>query len=429
MSLLSVAQLILGIILFVVVFNTAWVVYLAVVLCRPRRPPRSNSLEKTAVFLCLRGADPKLSDCLDRLMAQDHPNFEVMVVVDSVNDPAWPVAQAAVERYGYDRLRVWPLENRRKTCGLKNSSLVQLLDRLDPSHQVIAFADADLESHRTWLRELVTPLSDPGVGLTFGNRWFLPSVLNTGSLVRQIWNSPGLIVMSAFKIPWAGSLSIRRSIVESGNVREKLATSIVDDGPLRLATKQLGLRSVFVPSLIMPNREVCDLRFTYTFIRRQLTWTRTYFMDLWLPMVGYHLLAMTSSVAANAVAVIGWYRGDQLVTGLGLFGFCVSMGASVLHHLLIDGLARRVVRSQGASAPSLRPGQWMRLVLNFSLAAGIGLIASFAATFSRRIVWRGVTYEIRGPWDIRLIDDNKPTVVATQSGDTQRIHPSADVSL
>lgn len=435
MTLLLVAQAILGITLFIVAFNTAWVVYLVVVLRRARRLPALNSLEKTAVFLCLRGADPNLSSCLDRLMAQDHPNFEVMIVVDSIDDPAWPIVQAAVEQYGKERLRVWPLENRRTTCGLKNSSLVQLLDQLNPSHKVIAFADADLESHPTWLRELVAPLADPNVGLTFGNRWFLPSDLNTGSLVRQIWNAPGLIVMSAFKIPWAGSLSIKRSLVESGDVREKLATSIVDDGPLRVAAKQQGLRSIFVPSLIMPNREVCDLRFVYTFIRRQLTWTRTYFPGLWFPMVGYHLLATTISAAAQIVALIGWYHGDLHVTLLGLVGFIVSMGSAVLHYSLIDRSARRVIRSQGFVAPSPPSGQLARLArlarftFNLSLAAIIGLYASFAATFARRIVWRGVTYEIGGPWKIRLIDDNKSTISTSDGGDTARVYSSADSSL
>lgn len=406
MTLLLAAQIIFGIILFVAVFNSAWVFYLATVLTRRRALPDDQPLGKAAILLSLRGADPKLASCLDRLLTQDYPDYDVLVVVDSKSDPAWPIVQATIERHNCDRLRVWPLTNRRRTCGLKNSSLVQLLDEIDESHQVIALADADLESHPTWLRELVAPLSEPHVGVTFGNRWFLPDRLNTGSLVRQVWNGPGLIVMSFFKIPWAGSMAIRKSLVDSGDIRERLATSIVDDGPVRVIAKQQGLKTVFVPSLIMANREACDLRFAYSFIRRQLTWTRTYFSRLWIPLVAYHLFATSASAVAQVVAVFGLIKGDHLSAALGVIGFFISLTTSVLHHLTIDWCARRAVAAQGERAPRVTVGEFLRLPFNLSLAALIGLLASFVATFARRIVWRGVTYEIRGPWNIRLLGEN-----------------------
>ena len=429
MTLLLVAQIVLGITVFISVFNSGWVAYLVLKLRCHEEVPATESLGKAAVFLCLRGADPSLASCLDRLMSQDHPNYDVMIVVDSVDDPAWPIVQTAIEKHGNDRLRAWPLAERLTTCGLKNSSLIQLLDQLDGSHDVIALADADLESHSTWLRALVGPLSDPSIGLTFGNRWFLPSEMNTGSLVRHVWNAPGVIVMSAFKIPWAGSLAIQSSLVESGMVREKLATAIIDDGPLRVAAKQQGLRTMFVPSLIMANREICDLRFAYNFIRRQLTWTRTYFANLWVPMLTYHLLATLTAVVAHLVVLIGATRGDWPATILGLIGCLVSLGSAVMHHLVIDATARRAIRRQGGSAPRPAMREYWLVLAHLSLAAIIGLIASFVATFARRIVWRGVTYEIRGPWKVQLIEDNPFHHATPPQGQPQTNDPTANISL
>lgn len=419
MTLLSFSQMIFGLIIVIAVFNSAWVVYLVLLLRRKSPLPDHDTFGKAVVLLCLRGADPRLSICLDRLMSQDHPNFEVRVVVDSRKDPAWPIVQAAIERHGGERLRAWPLKQRLRTCGLKNSSLVQLLDQLDASFEAIALADADLESHPTWLRELVAPLADPSIGLTFGNRWFLPDKRNTGSLVRQVWNAPGLIVMSAFKIPWAGSMAFKASLLRCGNVREKLAASIVDDGPLRVIAREQKLRTVFVPSLIMPNREECGLPFAYHFIRRQLTWTRTYFSHLWFPMIAYHFLATSVSAVAQVVVVIGLVQGDRWSSFIGLCGFVVSMLAAIWQYAVIDQCARRSICSRGESGGNLTWGEWFQLPLNLSLAALIGLYASVVATLARRIVWRGVTYEIRGRWRVRLVDEDtgRSTKAASSHGE------------
>lgn len=433
MSLSLIAQTVFALILLIAAANTAWVVYLLRLLRRPTQLPSPGSLSKTAVFLCLKGADPRLRRCLDGLMKQDHPDFEVMVMVDSGTDPAWSIVQAAQASHGIDRLRVWTLENRRTTCGLKNSALIQLLDQLDASHETIAMIDSDVEPHPTWLRELVAPLADQQVGVSFGNRWFLPDEWNTGSLVRQLWNGPGLIVMSAFKIPWAGSMAVRRSLMDSEAVRDKLAHSIVDDGPLRVMARQQGLRAVFVPSVIMANREVCDFRFACNFIRRQLTWTRTYFSHLWPAMVAYHWLATVTSTASEIIGFIGWYRGDIYTAVLGFSGIAISLIAALFHHLAIDRSARRVIQRQGDAISSITVAHWLRLSIHLSLAAVVGLCASVLATIARRILWRGVLYEINGPWNVRMLSETttKDTANSGRRADILLTpsEPSSNVSL
>lgn len=392
-----------GITVYSAVFTAITVIYM---FARRRVAQIADrDLPKTAVLLCLRGADPGLANCLRRLLNQDYPNFELFIAVDSEADPAWQTVQETLQETKATNVRVRPLRNRLSTCSLKCSALVQLVDDLDDSHQVIALADADLLSHRTWLRELVTPLADPQIGVTYGNRWFMPVRGWFGSLIRQLWNAPGLVVMHLFSIPWAGSMAIRSDVFYRSRIRDTWARSIVDDGPVRAAVKAQKLKLHFVSSLIMPNREECDVLFAYNFLRRQLTWTRTYVSSLWIAMFASVIFALGINALTFALAFWSCLGGDDALAATLFQGLTISCGGATCLWLVIDGSARCMIRRQGEPAPSamLRQLLWMPLVMSVTFTAHA--IASFAATFRRRVVWRGVTYEIRGPSDIRILGD------------------------
>lgn len=387
--------------------NAAWTLYTLNALRIRRRKPAlaDGDLPKAAVLLCLRGADPSLSSCLRRLLNQNYPNYELFIAVDSKTDPAWDLVQDAIRESNAHHVHVSVLRHRLTTCSLKCSALVQLVDRLDESHQVIALADADLESHPTWLRELVTPLCDPKVGATYGNRWFVPTQGRFGSLVRQLWNGPGLVVMHVLRIPWAGSLAIRADVFHRSRLREQWAHSIVDDGPVRIAVKAQKMRLQFVPSLIMANREECSLGYAFSFLRRQMTWTRTYLYGLWLGLFGSVLVILGITAAAAVLAPITYFFGSPETAWNFAAGLVLSVSGSIVMWSGLDGAARRVIREQGESVPSssLRLAQ---LPVVLFVTCCLHVIAGTVATFHRRVVWRGITYEIRGPSNVRIVSGN-----------------------
>ena len=80
------------------VFQAFFVVLFATLFYRRRALPPREDLPKTGILLPLRGADAKLSDGLKRLIQQDYPDYEVQIVIDSVEDPAWPVVQQVGRR-------------------------------------------------------------------------------------------------------------------------------------------------------------------------------------------------------------------------------------------------------------------------------------------------------------------------------------------
>ena len=396
----------------IAIHNACWTIFMVGVLRNRSRASESTDeeLPKAAVLLSLRGADPTLPSCLRRLLRQDYPNYELFVCVDSQSDPAWDVVQSSIRESQADNVHVSSLRNRLSSCSLKCSSLVQLAGELDDSHEVIVLADADLESHNTWLRELVAPLADPKIGATFGNRWFLPTKGCFGSLVRQLWNAPGLIVMHVIEIPWAGSLAIRSEVFRRGGLRFRWSQSIVDDGPVRTAVKEQNLKLRFVPTVTMANREECGLGSAYNFIRRQMTWTRTYVPLWWTALLTYSVFCVGTWTVAVLLAVVCAFQGlseAALHFGAGAAWLGLLSSAS---WLILDISARRIIREQGESAPTVWSSQLIRLPIAMLVAAWVHVWGAVAATVRRRVTWRGVTYEIRGPSNVQLVDDRELTM-------------------
>src|SRR5262249_11860805 len=158
---------------------------------------------------------------------------------------------------------------RRSTCSLKCSALVQAVSELDQDHEVVAFIDADVIPHRTWLRELVAPLDQPGVGATTGNRWYAPGRRLWGSATRSAWSAAAIVQLYLFDIAWGGSMAIRTSTIRQARLIDRWAVSFNDDLLVGDVVREARLKLTFVPSLLMVNREEVALPNFRNWVTRQ----------------------------------------------------------------------------------------------------------------------------------------------------------------
>jgi hypothetical protein len=147
------------------------------------------------------------------------------------------------------------LHEKRRTCSLIGSCLVQFVSELDDSCKLVAFADADMVVPPHWLREMASALVDPTVGTTLGNRWYAPSSAKWGTLVRYMWNVGAVVPMWLFDIPWSGASVMRLSDVHRSGLAEQWGHGMVEDTPIKTAVQSLGLKLTFMPQLINVNRE------------------------------------------------------------------------------------------------------------------------------------------------------------------------------
>jgi cellulose synthase/poly-beta-1,6-N-acetylglucosamine synthase-like glycosyltransferase len=274
-------------------------------------------LPRATALLSLRGADPSLVDCLGGLLNQDYPQYTVCIVVDSASDPAWEEVQRILAR-GHPanvQVRVAVLAEHRDTCSLKVSSTLQAISGLDDQIEVLAFIDGDVIPARNWLRSLVEPLRDPGVGATTGFPWYAPTETSWGTLVRYLWMAAAVMQMFSFRIAWGGSLAFHARVFRHPRALERWSRSFSEDTGTFGLVRELGLALRFVPEVMTVNPESIDLRNCYTFIRRQLFVTRfqhVWWTPLWMLNVGL----IAAVVGACVLLTVGlWAQAWTWVVG------------------------------------------------------------------------------------------------------------------
>lgn len=359
---------------------------------------------KIAVILCVRGPDPFLADTVDALLSQDYPNYDIRIVVDSRSDPAWKIIEQAVQRRHADNVQVLPLTDRRGTCSLKIASVLQGIDSLDESHEAIAMLDSDAVPHRMWLRELASPLADDRVGAASGNRWYMPATSSWGSLVRYAWNVAAVVQMYWYGIAWGGSMTLKTKVLRESDLLDRLANAFGEDSTIVRTLVRERLAVAFVPSVMMVNRETCDIRGFFHFLIRQLLTVRLH-NPWWWAVVAHGALTTAAQLFATGVVLwslfaASWEAATWAGAGLGLY-----LAAMVLMLASMEVLVQRIVHARGDVTNWISPSTALRIVLAIPLTQAVYAAGLMSAMFARTHQWRGITYRFGGGQKVHVLED------------------------
>ncbi|ABA22198.1 Glycosyl transferase, family 2 [Trichormus variabilis ATCC 29413] len=362
-----------------------------------------EQLPKAAVIICLRGADPFLPNCLEALLQQNYPNYDLKVVVDSQDDPAWKIASDSIDKLAATNAQINHLRVIRHNCSLKCSSLIQAISDLDDSYQVVALADADTIVHPHWLRELVSPLGDPKIGATTGNRWYVPTNRYWGSLVRYTGNIATVVQMYLFGIPWGGTLAVKTQVLRQTGLLEKWAQSFGEDLMMPNVLKKHGLRVKFVPSLIMVNREECDLLGIIEYLQRFLLYSRLYHPQ-WLAIVSEAVSSILFPTLSIIVFLLSLGDAQWDVAGLLLNSYSIyTLGLLLLMVVMEIGL-QPVICAQGQPGTQLSITRMGKMLLAIPLTQWVYGLAMLSSVWISTVKWRGIIYRIHSHDDIRLVE-------------------------
>ena len=243
---------------------------------------------------------------------------------------------------------------------------------------------------------------------------------------RHIWKS--LVHAPSRPLGFAGPLSLERGrrgphvalqhslgrharhprarLLRECGLVEKWARAAVDDAPVRRALAERGLRLRFVPSLMMINREDCTMPFSLDFVTRQLMWTRLYHPN-WL-LVVIHAAFTTAILAASLASIVcGWAAGNVQAATWAVAGLGFYLAAMLILTGILESSVRHVARARGESVAWLTASILVRLPAAILVTQAMHAFAVVLATVKRCVTWRGVTYHIASPWDIRLLE-NRP---------------------
>lgn len=363
----------------------------------------SESLPEAAIVLAVRGRDPFLADMLIALMEQDYPRYAIHIVLDGEIDSGRSVVESVIAQRQARNVTVDILRNPSNTCTLKCSALRQAVASLQTRCEVIAFIDGDTIPYRQWLRDLVTPLAkDPSVGVTTGNRWYMPGEVNWGSLVRYYWNAGAVVQMWLNGIVWAGSMALRTDTIRRIDLLDAWSRALSVDNTVCRQVRRHGYRVCFVPAAIAVNTERTSLAAFVTWVQRQLVGAKTSRRNWAIILLHAGALAQLQLLSA-ALAMIGFARGDlpvAVLNGAALLGFWLTSFATATS---IEWGVRRIVRLNGGQTRWLRPEMLWKLFPAMLLTFLVYPLTLAKAIFCRRVVWRGVEYEVVGPNQVRML--------------------------
>lgn len=368
--------------------------------------PLSDFTPFVSVIAPCRGLEDGLRENINALFEQNYPAYEIIFVTDRADDPALGVIEEVrhVWQDAWHPVTQCVIAGPAPDSGQKVHNLRAAVLELDPRSEVLAFVDSDARPGPIWLRSLVAPLVDEQLGAATGYRWFLPTKGSLASHLRSVWNGSIASALGERRdknFCWGGSTAIRRSTFDELGIREHWRGSVSDDFTMTRILHEAKLPIHFVPACLVPSVDDCTVKELLEFTNRQLKITRVYAPHLWQPVLIGSLLFCAIFFGGLALVIV---RGTQ---GL---SYIVPLVMVVLIYVL--GAAKAYIRLQAISTALMDcRNQLMKslpahLIL-WPAASLLFLINAIAAAGSRRIRWRGITYDLKSPNEAVIIARDK----------------------
>jgi cellulose synthase/poly-beta-1,6-N-acetylglucosamine synthase-like glycosyltransferase len=350
----------------------------------------SSFQPQTVVILCLRGADPQLSDCLSGLLQQDYEKWELRIVVDHANDPSLSVVENLLARESHSNVTVRVLKSHHQTCSLKLSALSQELTLLDDECEAVVLVDADAMTYPGWLRDMVAPLRDPNVGAATGLRWFQPPRHSEGASMRYLWNLAAIGQMHHSGIAWGGSLAMRTDFVKSAALSDEWSRMVFEDTSLLNSLNRTGLRLSFVPNAIMVNTEAIRRAELTRYVQRQLLNARLYHPD-WKTIFNHGILSTIGTAGALLAMPVALMSLNWAAAGVLAAASSIAIGFSAYFAIRLDLSIRQILKARsGRLEKSALPRSSARLIFVQALYC----VALLSARRQKTVEWRGIQYDI-----------------------------------
>ncbi len=357
------------------------------------RPALPNTTPKVAVIVAVKSHDDEFDRFLDRLFAQDYPFFRVIFAVESAADPAVSPIESWRAKFP-DRIAV-VVAGYAQDEGQKIANLRAALAHMNITDEIVVFADADIRPSRDWLKRLVAPLVNGKADVVSGFSW---QVVNDRSLSSFVMASMAATMVTMPRLPflnaaWGGSTAMRRERCETLDLTQAWRGTLSDDLYLTVIAQQAGY-TIAAPREILPRLYLTTRGFANV-SADALRWLM--FFRIYMPATyGLALFGLTFTASGWIVALLGTLAVQRTA-------FAALLAAFALAVLRTAGRAVVVARLWGSAGLVEN-----RLFLLFDplitpLAAILNAVYGWIALFMRRTTWAGITYEIVGPKQVRVL--------------------------
>jgi len=365
-----------------------------------RRRLRSDpgSYAPRAAVLCpCKGLEPGLERNLAALTEFHYKDYEVFYILASADDPAHNAVKRIAEESRVPAHVV--IAEQPQGCGEKVNNLRVAIQQLDTSFEVLVFADSDGRPGKSWLRRLVAPLNDSRIGASTTMRWLIPTRANLASALLAVWNASIVTLLREHgkNFCWGGGTAISRLVFEQTGVLEEWSHSVSDDYSMTRALTRAHRSIVFLPDCLTPSYVNTDFGGLLEFTNRQILITRIYSGRTWAAAALTHLLYCLTLFLGVYVTL------SNVSATLPSFHLAVLTFVPILLAAIRSAIrlvaATEILPSERSQIMDQAPPY---IVLG-SFVPFLFILNFTASLFTRKIHWRGVTYELISPQQTRIL--------------------------
>ena len=351
---------------------------------------------KAAVLCPCKGVEPGLERNLVSLTEFERQNYEIFFILASGSDPARSIIERVAKNSRAKAHVV--VAGPPNGCSEKVNNLRVAIEQLPAEFEVLVFADSDGRPGKSWLHHLVAPLGDVRIGATTTMRWFIPNRNNPATALLAAWNAPVVTMLSekGENFCWGGGTAIRRSIFEQSGVLDQWNNSVSDDYSLTRALERNNRSIMFLPECLTLSYVETDFNGLLEFTNRQILITRVYANKVWAPAAATHFLYCLTLVFGTLL-ILGNLFAQRPAFHLVTLTFLPLLLSAIRGSIRLIGVTEAL-----PSARSQITGQaWIYVLLTVFIPF-LYLINFANSLITRKIRWRGLTYELISPEQTRI---------------------------
>jgi len=352
---------------------------------------------RVAVIVAVKGHDYEFDEFLVRLFEQDYPEFRVIFAVESMADGAVPAVEKC-RAIAPDRVAL-VVAGQRPDEGQKVTNLIAAVATITPEDDVLVFADADIWPEPDWLSRLVAPLVDGTADVVSGFAWLIVKDGRASSYLLAAMAAPLATIprLPLLNAAWGGSTAITQETFHDLNIAEEWRGTLSDDLHLTQVVLRAGGR-IRAPREVLLRTALKTGGFADV---RALTLRWFMLARVYLPATFWATLAGMSFTA------LGWITAIMGTLALRVEVAAVLVAALVLNVLRALGRGQLVKRLWGEGGVAENK-QYLRMEPFLAPLAVIQqAIDGWSALLIKRTTWAGITYEVDGPHDVRVLERDK----------------------
>ncbi len=254
---------------------------------------------KVLVIIPARGTDYEMSENLKSIKNQSYNNYEIVAVIDDLNDKALDQIKANNMNFILSNANC-------NNCSGKVKAIYSALLKFK-DFQCYVIADSDIRVDRDWLKNLIKPLSNNEYGISTTFPKFYPEK-GFWSHFKMYWGMIGESMMESkiTRFAWGGSLAFRNDLLNDEDLIE-FSNSIADDISLLKIAKRKGLKVAYVSEARVNIHSPDDFSTFLEWSNRQTALSIYFSNSVFVFGMIYYCLAAFLIISSIAMTIIGYY--------------------------------------------------------------------------------------------------------------------------